>query len=519
MAFESGLSQQVLHRPKAELVFRPWWDSVEDCVLSCMIAIGFLTLPTAYVTGNPVECVVHPNLWNRTVIWDPLGIGLVDRRGQSLDDEYMEENYGAPITQVRMTHWYVKRYCTENFVSKFVFYFPYILLTVPLTLVLVDRIFIKTFAAGNKIKQFYELLVEDSLQREDVENMSRENMKNLHEIMQSFRFSNVCYWSYLSRTILEIFLSIGLFLIYWCWGMPNLERDIDCDVHGLKHTCVLPNHQFYFYILTVSSALLCVYILCNLYNLVWIVWPQMGLMFRVIRKYRDHVDAPALNSIKKNKEGVISTDNFLNVYFDRRHKDLKLLLNLLAETSGLPESFRILTLFDKRFQSLWKPQNLRFEEYETVNPVQKTKSHSIIVRWNDAPIGHFLANYDSSLSFEYTIDIEPSPATELGLKSVLYKKEEEEECTGFMNGKTGHDSRNPECFNLLEGGTPNMSRTPNLNRNPDPPNQSHVDSFRYEVSFQNITQQEEEYTITISTELNGRTVTQTVEKFPMGQDN
>merc|ERR1719362_2305839 len=118
-------------------------------------------------------------------------------------------------------------------------------------------------------------------------------------------------------------------------------------------------------------------------------------MFRVIRKYRDHVDAPALNSIKKNKEGVISTDNFLNVYFDRRHKDLKLLLNLLAETSGLPESFRILTLFDKKFQSLWKPQNLRFEEYETVIPSQKTKSHAIVVRWNDAPIGHFLAHYDN----------------------------------------------------------------------------------------------------------------------------
>jgi hypothetical protein len=29
--------------------------------------------------------------------------------------------------------------------------------------------------------------------------------------------------------------------------------------------------------------------------------------------------------------------------------------------------------------------------------------------------------------------------------------------------------------------------------------------------------QEAEYTVTISTELNGRTVTQTVEKFPMGQ--
>lgn len=47
------------------------------------------------------------------------------------------------FVQVRITHWYVKRYCTEKYVSKFVFYFPYILLIVPLTLVLVDRIFIK----------------------------------------------------------------------------------------------------------------------------------------------------------------------------------------------------------------------------------------------------------------------------------------------------------------------------------------------------------------------------------------
>ena len=69
--------------------------------------------------------------------------------------------------------------------------------------------FFRTFAAGNKIKQFYELLVEESLRREDVDTLSKENMKNLHEIMQSFRFSNVCYWSYLTRTSLEIVLSIG----------------------------------------------------------------------------------------------------------------------------------------------------------------------------------------------------------------------------------------------------------------------------------------------------------------------
>ena len=47
--------------------------------------------------------------------------------------------------------------------------------------------------------------------------------------------------------------------------------------------------------------------------------------------------------------------------------------------------------------------------------------------------GHFLANYDSSLSFEYTIDIKPGPSSEIGIKSVLYKKDEE-----ILNGKPGN---------------------------------------------------------------------------------
>merc|ERR1719412_3445426 len=152
------------------------------------------------------------------------------------------------------------------------------------------------------------------------------------------------------------------------------------------------------------------------------------------------------------KVPIITNHNFLAVYFDRRHKDLKLLLNLLAETSGLPESFRILTLFDKKFQSLWKPQNLRFEEYETVVPNQKVKSHSIIVRWNDAPIGHFLANYDRGLSFEYTIDITPSPAQEMGMKSVLYKKEEKI-CNGNSVGVAGTEE-DCESFSLLDKSSP-----------------------------------------------------------------
>lgn len=51
-------------------------------------------MPTAYVTGNPVECVVHPELWNKSQIWDPLGVGHI------YQDQYEEEYIGYPIGSV-----------------------------------------------------------------------------------------------------------------------------------------------------------------------------------------------------------------------------------------------------------------------------------------------------------------------------------------------------------------------------------------------------------------------------------
>ena len=58
---------------------------------------GFLTLPTAYVTGNPVECVLHPSLWNESGIWESMGVGELNVNSE---EEYEEENMGYPVTSV-----------------------------------------------------------------------------------------------------------------------------------------------------------------------------------------------------------------------------------------------------------------------------------------------------------------------------------------------------------------------------------------------------------------------------------
>ena len=45
------------------------------------------------------------------------------------------------------------------------------------------------------------------------------------------------------------------------------------------------------------------------------------------------------------------------MYYDKKGRDFRLLMNLLAEKSdGLAQSFRILCVFDKHFQRLWRPQ-------------------------------------------------------------------------------------------------------------------------------------------------------------------
>ena len=40
---EADLKRQILGRSKAEKVFRPWWDTIEDYLLNCLVLLGELS--------------------------------------------------------------------------------------------------------------------------------------------------------------------------------------------------------------------------------------------------------------------------------------------------------------------------------------------------------------------------------------------------------------------------------------------------------------------------------------------
>ena len=64
--------------------------------------------------------------------------------------------------------------------------------------------------------QFYKLMVKDSLDREDVEDMEKEKMRSSYEIVQLFRDSNGIYYSFISESVIQLILGaiVDLLLIW-----------------------------------------------------------------------------------------------------------------------------------------------------------------------------------------------------------------------------------------------------------------------------------------------------------------
>ncbi len=61
-----------------------------------------------------------------------------------------------------------------------------------------------------------------------------------------------------------------------------------------------------------------------------------------------------------------SADPFFDLYFDCESRDLPLLITLLGTRNGVAETLRLLSLFDKDYQKLWKPLEVRIF-HESVN--------------------------------------------------------------------------------------------------------------------------------------------------------
>ncbi len=84
--------------------------------------------------------------------------------------------------------------------------------------------------------------------------------------------------------------------------------------------------------------------------------------------------------------------------------DFAMLMNLLAESQGLPESLRILAIFEHQFGMLWQPQNVSMTQkmvskYDKKaeaeaegsggGGVQPSQLQTLLISWDDAEIADY----------------------------------------------------------------------------------------------------------------------------------
>ena len=172
-ALAGDLTKQILGQSDAAKAFRPWWDKVEDGIMYSMVIMGktelfninyciitilknvfnsegMITLPMTFLTGTPLECAIHPDLWflNSTSTTDQDPTDLLSKENLARSKQIFR-HYPKTYLSVfqpryaRILKSYSKKYCTEMHVSPFLLYFPFSLFLVPLLIVFIERVFIR----------------------------------------------------------------------------------------------------------------------------------------------------------------------------------------------------------------------------------------------------------------------------------------------------------------------------------------------------------------------------------------
>jgi len=339
-AVGTALLGEVLGKSKAEKAFRPWWNSVGDYLIYSLVMLGIVLVPTAIITATPLNC------------------NFCQDSHCSTQQEHFVNIKEDPKFN---TKW-VKKFCTMNgSVETFMLYFPYFLLLIAMALVMIERIFLKAFNAGPKLEKFYNLLVRESVlsgtDGADSDNLPVHDVfaggREAIELRHSFRGTRSCFLSYLLKTLMEIAVASTL-LVYLFWrGHPVLSQSntIICEVHSYFYECSGQPAQFYLYSLYITCIITIAYILCNLYNLMWLIFPCFGKLSRLMSTYKANIRERA-SSTKKTDKQILG--DLYDLYYN--NGDFRLLLDLLATSSGVAPAIAIMALFDKDFRDAMKPK-------------------------------------------------------------------------------------------------------------------------------------------------------------------
>ena len=347
------------------------------------------------VASTPLDCQVCQK-HNCKFITEQIENPIYNEKGQLVISQIYDTNNtvtnGSEISPTEEINndgdysaWWVKKYCTETAVDGFIKFFPYILFVVALVIVAIEKVFTKTFKAGKKLTAFYNLLVKEEMEGiehskeiEKYDGQTIDDRKDIIEMSHSFTSQDNLLLSYLVRTVVELLFAIFLLLWLCFYGLPVMgnEKLIRCNVYGKMYECAGHPQMFFMYVLGITIIILLLYIFCCIYNVLWLALPNIRGLGRIMIDYAKETEKPKIQKkksdtktevengdvfeerVEEEEEDEFEEDSLDIFYF--KNPDLKLLLDLLAVSSGVTQSLRILVLFDRNFRLRFQPGPFKF---------------------------------------------------------------------------------------------------------------------------------------------------------------
>ena len=197
---------------------------------------------------------------------------LKDQAGKF--SQILENNQGCMIKpNPKIFGFFVYWHCV-NQLSTIVLYFPYLVLTLALILVLLERILTRYMWTGQRIEKFYDLLVKDVIDSGDIDKVdTKENRQKCRQVHYDFKGSWFYCKAYITQLTVKVSICLGV--IGWsffdqCNGMrSNFQTTLTCQVFDYTHQCSIPSNGINMVIFDIVNLVLFTIFIVAVFNLYW----------------------------------------------------------------------------------------------------------------------------------------------------------------------------------------------------------------------------------------------------------
>ncbi|TRY62181.1 hypothetical protein TCAL_11511 [Tigriopus californicus] len=446
------LTNTLLGSKDWEKVFSPWWITVHHYLVYSLVVLGLIALPINCMISVQGNCSYHPahprnyvlpmkicrmneelsqiviekrycTTKQRNVLNETFGIIATQEDSvfeyQTIRNiAFMSEMWKAAKAKEHTTNFnncllkmnprafpFHLYYACVNQLDALALYFPYLVLTLALFLVILERLCTRYLWTGRRIEKFYELLVKDIIEEGGSKAMnSLEQRQKCQQIIYDFMNSSFLCGSYIVQTTIKVLVCLSV-LIWSIMGMchslrESFKTDFNCEQFDYMHACSITSNGMNIVLFDLCNIVVALILLDGIFNVFW------HYRFFCSTNTQGSILVPKTKldrlilGFVATKEGAESS--FMNTYFGS--PDLQMLMNLLAAKEGIWAAILVLSAFDANFKSQFKVRDCKMGSHSSE---VSGKRKDATISWNEPHAASFIGENVPTEHLMYVLEINP----------------------------------------------------------------------------------------------------------------